>query len=56
MVYKNIYMVLKTHLFIKNISFSLQKLLHYNKSLTKHQKNQHSIYYKPIKITKELKL
>ena len=31
-------MVLKTHLFIKNISLSLQKLLHYNKSLTKHQK------------------
>ena len=30
-------MVLKTHLFIKNISLSLQKLCQYNKSLTKHQ-------------------
>ena len=30
-------MVLKTHLFIKNISLSLQKLRQYNKSLTKHQ-------------------
>ena len=30
-------MVLKTHLFIKNITLSLQKLSQYNKSLTKHQ-------------------
>ena len=30
-------MVLKTHLFIKNVSLSLQKLRQYNKSLTKHQ-------------------
>ena len=30
-------MVLKTHLFIKNISLSLKKLRQYNKSLTKHQ-------------------
>ena len=30
-------MVLKTHLFIKNISLSLQKLRQYNKSLMKHQ-------------------
>ena len=51
MVYKNIYMVLKTHLFIKNISFSLQKLLHYNKSLTKHQKKINTAF-----ITNQLKL
>ena len=56
-------MVLKTHLFIKNILLSLQKLCQYNKSLTKNlsfyktsNKNQHSNYYKPIKITKELRL
>ena len=30
-------MVLKTYLFIKNISLFLQKLRQYNKSLTKHQ-------------------
>ena len=30
-------MVLKTHLFIKSISLSLQKLCQYNKNLTKHQ-------------------
>ena len=30
-------MVLKTHLFIKNISLSLQKIRQYNKSLTKNQ-------------------
>ena len=30
-------MVLKTHLFIKNISVPLQKLRQYNKNLTKHQ-------------------
>ena len=30
-------MVLKTHLFIKNISLYLQKLHQYNNSLTKHQ-------------------
>ena len=30
-------MVLKTHLFIKNISLSLQKLRQYNKNLTKYQ-------------------
>ena len=50
-------MVFKTHLFIKNISFSLQKLRQYNKSLTKHQtKINTTIITKPIKITKELKL
>ena len=30
-------MVLKTHLLIKNIWLSLQKLHQYNKNLTKHQ-------------------
>ena len=30
-------MVIKTHLLIKNVSLSLQKLRQYNKSLTKHQ-------------------
>ena len=46
-------MVLKTHLFIKNISLSLQKLRQYNKNLTKYQ---HGNYSKLIKITKKLKL
>ena len=44
-------MVLKTHLFIKNISLSLQKLRQYNKNLTKHQTKTNTAI-----ITNQLKL
>ena len=44
-------MVLKSHLFIKNISLSLQKLRKYNKSPTKHQTK-----IKTAIITNQLKL
>ena len=49
-------MALRTHLFIKNISLSLQKLCQYNKNLMKHQTKINATANKLIKITKELKL